>query len=80
VIFEQSDITYGSRWDYYLYLHTDKNEVHWLSIINSFAMVIFLSGMVAHILRRTVTKAVQYYNERAELEVEEESGWKQING
>jgi len=34
----------------YLYVQNDDAEVHWLSIINSFAMVLFLSGMVAHIL------------------------------
>ena len=80
VIFEESDVTWASRWDHYLYLETDNSDVHWLSIINSFAMVLFLTGMVAHILRRTVNNAVNQYNERADLEVTEESGWKQING
>ena len=40
VSFIPSDIPWSSRWDTYLY--REKGEVHWLSIINSFAMVIFL--------------------------------------
>jgi len=54
----------------------DSQEVHWLSIINSFAMVLFLSGMVAHILSRTLKRDINNYNERADLEGGDETGWK----
>lgn len=76
VAFEESDIKWASRWDIYLYMEGDSNEVHWLSIINSFAMVIFLSGMVAHILSRTLKRDINYYNERAELDAGDDTGWK----
>lgn len=80
VKFVESEKVWGSRWDIYLNSDTKSDDIHWLSIINSFAMVLFLSGMVAHILRRTVNKAVTYYNERADMEVSEETGWKQVHG
>ena len=80
VQFEESDLKWASRWDMYLYMEGDSDEVHWLSIINSFAMVLFLSGMVAHILGRTLRRDINYYNERADMEAGDETGWKQVHG
>lgn len=81
VSFEESDVHWTSRWDYYFRSGgSNENEVHWLSIINSFAMVLFLSGMVAHILGRTLRKDISLYNERADSEETEETGWKQVHG
>ncbi|CAG9319570.1 unnamed protein product [Blepharisma stoltei] len=80
VIFEESDVKWADRWDYYLYMTGESGEVHWLSIINSFAMVLFLTGMVAHIFRRIIKKDINRYNEGDEIDPEGESGWKQVKG
>jgi len=80
VNFEESPVKWASRWDVYLYFGKGNAEVHWLSIINSFAMVLFLSGMVAHILSKTISRDISSYNERAELNADTDSGWKQIKG
>jgi len=77
VTFEDSPNKWASRWDYYLY-SSSGNEVHWLGIINSFAMVLFLSGMVAHIIKRSLNRDVNTYNEN--MDSENDSGWKQIRG
>ena len=78
-IFEESSIKWASRWDMYLYGAGKKSDVHWLSIINSFALVLFLSGMIAHILCRTIRKDISNYNDKVEMDFRE-SGWKQIRG
>lgn len=63
-----------------MYLYSGLNkEVHWLSVVNSFAIVIFLSGMVANILKRTINKDISKYN-NLETDPDEDSGWKQISG
>ena len=78
-IFEESNIKWASRWDMYLYGAGKVTDVHWLSIINSFALVLFLSGMIAHILCRTIRKDISNYNEKNDLDLRE-TGWKQIRG
>jgi transmembrane 9 superfamily protein 2/4 len=78
VTFEDSPIPWSSRWDNYLY--HDGGEIHWLSILNSFGMVIFLSVMVAHLFRRTVSKDISVYNETIDNDPEADSGWKQLRG
>jgi transmembrane 9 superfamily protein 2/4 len=79
VSFEESETAWANRWDVYLYAGSE-GEVHWISIINSFAMVLFLSGMVAHILSRTLRRDIDYYNSRIDIENVEETGWKQVRG
>ena len=51
------------------------------SIINSLMIVLFLSGMVAMIMMRTLHRDFNRYNatEAAE-DVEEETGWKLVHG
>ncbi|OMJ81726.1 hypothetical protein SteCoe_17778 [Stentor coeruleus] len=77
--FEKSDIKWASRWDMYTYGAGSKTDVHWLSIINSFALVLFLSSIIAHILCRTIRNDISNYNDSTELEIRE-TGWKQIRG
>jgi transmembrane 9 superfamily protein 2/4 len=79
VVYEPSDITWASRWDTYLIM-TDK-EVHWFSIVNSLMIVLFLSGMIAMIMLRTLRRDISRYNdlETAE-EAAEETGWKLVHG
>lgn len=80
VIFERTDREWAYRWDQYLSIDSETAEVHWLSIVNSFGMVLFLSGMVAHILIRTIKKDISKYKEKGDLDPESELGWKQIRG
>ena len=79
VVFEASNVKWASRWDVYMYGRKDL-EVHWLSIINSFAMVIFLSALVAHILGRSLKRDIHAYNEQEDIDTLDESGWKQLSG
>lgn len=80
VLFEQSDIQWASRWDPYIKMQDP--QIHWFSILNSFMIVIFLSGMVAMILMRALHKDLRRYNsDPEELEQQqEETGWKLVHG
>ncbi|GBG31966.1 Transmembrane 9 superfamily member 9 [Hondaea fermentalgiana] len=85
VAWEESNVKWASRWDVYL---TSKNkrsdEVHWFSIINSLLIDVFLTGMVAMILMRTVYRDLNRYNrvptEEERMEERDESGWKLVHG
>mmetsp|Transcript_26896 Transcript_26896/g.43019 ORF Transcript_26896/g.43019 Transcript_26896/m.43019 type:complete len:623 (+) Transcript_26896:44-1912(+) len=79
VLWIESDIRWASRWDNYLKM--EGGQVHWLSILNSAMIVLFLTGLVAMILLRTVHRDVVKYNELAtQEEIEEETGWKLVHG
>lgn len=79
IVYEPSDILWASRWDTYLTM-TDK-EVHWFSIINSLMIVLFLSGMVAIIMLRTLRRDISRYNDLESVEeAAEETGWKLVHG
>jgi transmembrane 9 superfamily protein 2/4 len=80
VMWEESDVKWASRWD--LYLKMTDSEIHWFSIVNSIMIVLFLSGIIAMILMRTLHRDLRRYNE-IELtaeEQQEETGWKLIHG
>ena len=79
VKWEFSEIKWASRWDTYLLMGDE--QIHWFSIINSLMIVLFLSGMVAMIMMRTLHRDFNRYNatEAAE-DVEEETGWKLVHG
>lgn len=78
VAFEKSNVKWASRWDIYLY--KAGGDVHWLSIINSFALVLFLTCIIGNIFRRAVGADITIYNESEEMDLEAESGWKQLKG
>ncbi|KAM0933539.1 putative nonaspanin (TM9SF), MFS transporter superfamily [Dioscorea sansibarensis] len=79
VTFQPSEIKWASRWDTYLLMNDD--QIHWFSIINSFMIVLFLSGMVAMIMLRTLYRDIANYNQLdAQDEAQEESGWKLVHG
>jgi transmembrane 9 superfamily protein 2/4 len=72
-----SDIPWTNRWDNYM-----KNvdpQIHWFSIINSLMIVLFLSGMLAMIMMRTLRADFHRYNTMDTEEVEE-TGWKLVHG
>jgi transmembrane 9 superfamily protein 2/4 len=77
VVRQASDIKWASRWDTYLLMTDD--QIHWFSIINSLMIVLFLTGMVAMIMMRTLRRDISQYNElESAEEAQEETGWKLV--
>lgn len=56
------DVRWASRWDYIL-KSLPQTRIHWFSIFNSLVIALFLSGMVAMILMRTLFKDIARYNQ-----------------
>lgn len=82
VKWESSKVKWASRWDAYLQMgESDDAQVHWFSIINSLMIVLFLTGMVAMIMLRTLNKDFALYNQLDSTEeAQEETGWKLVHG
>ncbi|KAL5698961.1 Transmembrane 9 superfamily member 8 [Ranunculus cassubicifolius] len=79
VEFQPSDVKWASRWDTYLLMSDD--QIHWFSIVNSLMIVLFLSGMVAMIMLRTLYRDISKYNQlETQEEAQEETGWKLVHG
>ena len=73
-------VKWSSRWDYILDSMPHTN-IQWFSILNSLVIVLFLSGMVAMILLRTLHKDIARYNQIDSGEdAQEEFGWKLVHG
>ncbi|KAM6953707.1 transmembrane 9 superfamily protein member 5 isoform 4-T4 [Aplochiton taeniatus] len=80
VVFEKNNgIKWASRWDYIL-VSMPHTNIQWFSIMNSLVIVLFLSGMVAMIMLRTLHKDIARYNQVDQEDAQEESGWKQVHG
>ncbi|XP_051150458.1 transmembrane 9 superfamily member 7-like [Andrographis paniculata] len=77
IYFESSDIRWASRWDTYLLMNN--SQIHWFSIINSLMIVVFLSGMVAVIMLRTLYRDITNYNQLEHDEMQDETGWKLVH-
>mmetsp|Transcript_14568 Transcript_14568/g.21478 ORF Transcript_14568/g.21478 Transcript_14568/m.21478 type:complete len:648 (-) Transcript_14568:47-1990(-) len=95
VSFIETDEEFHSRFDRYLDHEFFKHPIHWFSVFNSFMMVLFLMGLVALILLRTLKKDYARYGlmhdmeegEGEEVDDEgkpltgaEDTGWKQVHG
>jgi len=79
VVWTDSPIRWATRWDNYLKMAG--GQIHWFAILNSVVIVLFLSGMVAMILLRTLHRDIAKYNELATAEEQaEETGWKLVHG
>lgn len=94
---EKLEFTYSVQWKateknfedrFSRYLEYDffEHKIHWFSVFNSFMMVIFLCGLVALILLRTLRNDFAKYAKDGDLDVEgmqvigEDTGWKQVHG
>ncbi|KAL3151993.1 hypothetical protein ABBQ32_001114 [Trebouxia sp. C0010 RCD-2024] len=80
VYWEESDISWASRWD--AYLNMPGGRVHWFSILNSLMVVLVMSSIVAMIMMRTIRRDLQRYEGLlgdAGNDMEE-SGWKMVSG
>eukprot|EP01128_Nolandella_sp_AFSM9_P007101 TRINITY_DN3797_c0_g1_i2.p1 TRINITY_DN3797_c0_g1~~TRINITY_DN3797_c0_g1_i2.p1 ORF type:complete len:439 (-),score=62.94 TRINITY_DN3797_c0_g1_i2:108-1403(-) len=84
VDWEPTTDPFEERFDRYLDNKFFEHQIHWFSIFNSFLMVIFLVGLVAMILMRTLrrdmAKFAEEFEEEVEVELDGESGWKQVHG
>ncbi|XP_065890700.1 transmembrane 9 superfamily member 4-like [Dysidea avara] len=79
VSWEPSNVAWASRWD--TYLHMSDVEIHWFAICNSVAIVLFLSGILALIIVRTLRRDIARYNRDEEFDdALEETGWKLVHG
>ncbi|KAG9351354.1 hypothetical protein JZ751_022602 [Albula glossodonta] len=76
---KNNNIKWASRWDYIL-VSMPHTNIQWFSIMNSLVIVLFLSGMVAMIMLRTLHKDISRYNQLDQEEAQEDSGWKQVHG
>lgn len=76
VIFQQSNITFSSRWDYYL---GAKREIHWIGLINANILIFIITFLVLFILSRAIKKDIELYNKKVIAdEIIDEYGWKQV--
>ncbi|XP_046747460.1 transmembrane 9 superfamily member 2 isoform X2 [Diprion similis] len=77
---KNNTIKWSSRWDYILESMPQTN-IQWFSILNSLVIVLFLSGMVAMIMLRTLNKDIARYNQiESGEDAQEEFGWKLVHG
>ena len=80
VAFRESPVAWASRWDVYLKM-ADGAGVHWFSVVNSCAVVLFLGAAVAMILVRALRRDISKYNAPETIEeAREETGWKLVHG
>ncbi|XP_040122198.1 transmembrane 9 superfamily member 2-like isoform X2 [Oryx dammah] len=73
---ENKQIRWGSRWGYIL-MSMSHTSIQWFSILNSFVVVLFLTGMVAMIILRTLRKDIIRYNQD---DIQKDYGWKLVHG
>ena len=76
---------FAARFNRYLDVDFFEHQIHWFSIFNSFMMVLFLVGLVALILMRTLKSDLHKYRTHADEEdplgdAPEDTGWKQVQG
>jgi len=84
VFWEESAITWATRWDAYLRAPGGAGSVHWLSILNSLAVVLVTSSLVAWIMARTVRRDLARYEAvlggEGDKDGGDDGGWKAVAG
>lgn len=79
VRYTEYDIKWGSRWDNYSFAYD--TTIQWFSLINCTIVVLGLSAVVIHMLRRALKNDMARYNELSlDNEFREDSGWKLNHG
>eukprot|EP01084_Bolivina_argentea_P206978 353244_1 len=81
---KRNDIEWATRWDAYLSVdHDITQRVHWLYIIDSFVIVVFLSAMIGVTLIRNLNRDIMRYNrvptDEERAEERDETGWKLVH-
>ena len=79
VIFIKSNVSFSSRYDHYISLN---GTYRWAGLILSYVIILVLAIGVFEILKRTVKKDIDQYNNNAVISdiIIDEHGWKQITG
>ena len=94
VHWQETKDNFHGRFERYLDHDFFKHPIHWFSVFNSFMMVLFLMGLVALILLRTLKRDYARYgivsdmeegdadddDEGKPLNAQEDAGWKQVHG
>ena len=85
ITFVASSIQYNNRFQRYLQYNFFEYRIHWFSVLNSFLIVVFLAGVVALIMMRTlnldyVRYSQEYDEESLDVGMKEERGWKRVHG
>uniref|UniRef100_A0A7S4G828 Transmembrane 9 superfamily member n=1 Tax=Eutreptiella gymnastica TaxID=73025 RepID=A0A7S4G828_9EUGL len=60
-------------------LYQEEIEIQWFSIVNSFVLVLLLTGFLAFIVMRILKKDYQRYTSLDEEEDQDETGWKLLH-
>lgn len=81
ITFIKSTIPFKDRFNRYLEYNFFESQIHWFSIFNSFMIVVFLAGLVALIMMRTlsldyVRYSQQYDEDSIDMTMRDDSGWK----
>jgi len=80
VEWKEASLPWADRWDVYL-IGSPDDDIHFFAIVNSFMIVLFLTGAISTIMIRTLRKDISNYNEMAMIEDgTDETGWKLVHG
>jgi len=78
---EETEIPFSKRMQLYEDFFSKELEIHWLSIMNSFILVLLLTGFLAIIIMRILKSDYNRYSKPSDEEDEQEDyGWKLIHG
>jgi len=78
---EETDIKFEKRMKLYEDFFSKELEIHWLSIMNSFVLVLLLTGFLAIIIMRILKSDYNRYSKPTDEDEEQEDyGWKLIHG
>ncbi|RUS17536.1 hypothetical protein BC937DRAFT_89837, partial [Endogone sp. FLAS-F59071] len=85
VTWSQTNKDFNTRFERFLDADFFEHKIHWFSIINSFMMVLFLTGLVSVILLRTLRRDYARYDKEEGLgdldhDLGDDYGWKQVHG
>eukprot|EP01103_Thecamoeba_quadrilineata_P019380 TRINITY_DN7821_c0_g1_i1.p1 TRINITY_DN7821_c0_g1~~TRINITY_DN7821_c0_g1_i1.p1 ORF type:complete len:607 (-),score=70.80 TRINITY_DN7821_c0_g1_i1:75-1829(-) len=77
-----TNVDYSKRLDFFKdSFFSQEMEIHWLSIINSFVLVILLTGFIAIIILRVLKSDITRYSQSdPTIDEQEDYGWKLIHG
>ena len=62
---EDTKVEWANRWDLYFSNQDDSSKIHWLAILNSIIIAVFLTAIVGVILTRTVRGDIKNYKDSA---------------
>jgi hypothetical protein len=78
---EETDLKFSERMQLYEDFFSKELEIHWLSIMNSFVLVLLVTGFLAIILMRILKSDYSRYQRQEDEEDDtEDYGWKLIHG